>query len=452
MQDHDEESHRPGTAEGEAAEKPVIEANLTYSLRIGAATPTEGEGKGQITKEQLLILPKFSAPLPFPLRGILSHDAKDYRITIALPDGQLALWGLGLSFEDFIRNLVGQRNQLILKDMLMEEKLNKPVARGAFAFSTQSGDAAQAGDCELRLYETALVIMPDRSDLIRIPYSDIESAVPENYRLTISTEYGERVTLSQFGRLFDPFTKGLSEANAELQKKVLDTLKGLLPSADAAQLRTLAGLMKEGRAAGRSAIEAVSPSAWAQLEKEIAAVGISREYEFLRDLTRGDQAWIGVKRGLMGDMTGQYIWFLIPIIGKDPAAPGNAIAMEASSKEGTSRATYFFRIARRKEYRAKSADELGQDCERLIKTINRALIEINFRREPIYLPEEKLLEPAYQRYLFSISRLPSLRTLRSLFIGRVAHSTPEQWERDVVSLLTFNTTSGDDAEKWSKAQ
>lgn len=451
MQDYDKESHQPGTPEGEAV-KPVIEANLTYSLRIGAVAPAEGEGKGQITKEQLLILPKFGAPLPFPLRGILSHDAKDYRITIALPDGQLALWGLGLCFEDFFRNLVGQRNQLILKDMLMEEKLNKPVARGAFAFSTKSGDAVRAGDCELRLYETALVIMPDRSDLIRIPYSDIESTVPENYRLTITTEYGEMATLSQLGRLFDPFVKGLSEASAELQKKVLETLRGLLPLADAAQLRSLVGLMKEGRAARRSAIEAVSPSAWARLEKELAAMGISREYEFLRGLTRSDQAWIGVKRGLMGDMTGQYVWFLIPIIGKDPTAPGNAIAMEASSKEGAGKATYFFRIAGRKEHRAKSAEELGQECEGLIKTINRALIEINFRREPIYLPEERLTEPAYQRYLFSIGRLPSLRALRGLFIGRIAHSTPEQWERGVVSLLTFNTTSQDDSEKWSKAQ
>ena len=48
--------------------------------------------------------------------------------------------------------------------------------------------------------------------------------------------------------------------------------------------------------------------------------------------------------------------------------------------------------------------------------------------------------------------MPSLRMLRSLFIGRVIHSSLEQWKSDVASLLAFNTKSLDDTEKWKKGE
>jgi len=86
----------------------------------------------------------------------------------------------------------------------------------------------------------------------------------------------------------------------------------------------------------------------------------------------------------------------------------------------------------------------------LLETINRCMLEINFRREPIYLPDESLKEPRYARYRHAVNRMPSLRTLRRLFIGRVSHRTPEQWREDVTDLLRFNVEATDDDLKWSK--
>jgi hypothetical protein len=40
--------------------------------------------------------------------------------------------------------------------------------------------------------------------------------------------------------------------------------------------------------------------------------------------------------------------------------------------------------------------------------------------------------------------------LRNLFIGRVIHSSVDQWKSDVTSLLEFNNKSRDDNEKWKK--
>jgi hypothetical protein len=78
------------------------------------------------------------------------------------------------------------------------------------------------------------------------------------------------------------------------------------------------------------------------------------------------------------------------------------------------------------------------------------MIDINFRREPIYLPEDRLDNPKYVQYRFAVVKMPSLKTLRTLFIGRIIHSSFDQWKSDVTSLLDFNNKSKDDNEKWKK--
>lgn len=200
--------------------------------------------------------------------------------------------------------------------------------------------------------------------------------------------------------------------------------------------------MKEGKAVRKEEISDI----WEALEKRIRSAGIKDAYDYLASLSKKEQIRIGIKRGLMGGLTGDYIWFLIPL----PAR--NAVAMEAAQisgevaegEEGKGRATYFFRITGRKEFNGRA------EPDRAVDGINRGLVEINFRREPVYLPDERLEEPRYQKYRFSIAKLPGLRFLREAFIGRVVHADPEQWKKNVVELLEFNVKAKSDREKWIK--
>jgi hypothetical protein len=80
------------------------------------------------------------------------------------------------------------------------------------------------------------------------------------------------------------------------------------------------------------------------------------------------------------------------------------------------------------------------------------MIEINFRREPVYLPEERFDEPQYSKYKLAVEKIPSLRTLRTLFIGRVIHSSSEQWKEDVLNLLRYNVVTQDDHARWNKGE
>jgi len=93
---------------------------------------------------------------------------------------------------------------------------------------------------------------------------------------------------------------------------------------------------------------------------------------------------------------------------------------------------------------------MDKETDNFIKKINKCMLAINFRREPIYLPDERLEEPRYLKYRFAIQKIPSLRILRSLFIGRVIHRSPEQWQEDVINLLRFNVNTEDDKKKWKK--
>jgi hypothetical protein len=108
--------------------------------------------------------------------------------------------------------------------------------------------------------------------------------------------------------------------------------------------------------------------------------------------------------------------------------------MESFSEKETAHATYLFRIAAR-DSSAGGAVDLQAETEQMLRRVNRCMLAINFRREPIYLPEEKLTEPQYLRYLYAMRRLPALAELRERFIGRVPHTSLEQWQQGINALL-----------------
>jgi hypothetical protein len=432
--------------------KPIMECSLSYSLvDDGGKQLEKGEGKGRLEEESLVVMPNFGNILPVPFRDIAEINAKNYKLHLLLSSKEkLTLSDLGHDYEDFLRVLTNLRNEVLRKDLLMHETVRKSDVEADFVYSDESGKA-QKGRGKIRLYETGVVLTPEKGEMFRIPYSDLLEISEQRLGLVLTTEFGEKLTLSKMGDELDPFKRTLSTINNELQVKAVSSLKELIPMASPISLRAAARFMKEGRAVRRVDIESISPELWAELEKKLEAGGMKEGYDFLKSLAQKEKMCIGLKRGLLGDLTGEYIWFLIPIYSTNPKEPGNTIAMEATSGEGGGKATYFFRIVSRRDYpKFKSIGDLHKEADDFIKRINRCMLAINFRREPIYLPDERLKEPQYQKYQFAIQKIPALRELRQLFIGRVIHSSPEQWKKDVMDLLRFNVGTKDDSLRWKK--
>ena len=431
----------------------------------------KGEAEIQLENERLLILPRFGEAITISLVDIEEISLAEYRVELKLSSPEtLLIYDLGYKFEDFISNLFHARNEMILKYLLLNESVKKRGVSGDLSVANTSGAINQFENCEVRLYDTSLVLLPAAGVPIRVHYSNISRVDAKDYSLAIETESGSRFTISRMGKEFDPFSRDLSDAINALNIQSQSLVKGLAPSADQSVIRAVSRLMKDGKAARSSDIKSVAPAMWGDIEKKLEQTAIWNEYQYLKSLAREDKIAVGIKRGLIGNLTGNYLWLLIPIYGKNPEF-GNAVALEAvrltadegdSSTGGNSveevigatsgNATYFFRIVGRNDYLrlASNLAELDTTIDSIIRRTNQLMLDINFRREPIFLSDEQLAEAKYSRYRYATQKISSLRELRQLFIGRIIHSTFEQWKSDVSKLLSFNMTAKDDA-KWEKS-
>ena len=393
--------------------------------------------------EKLTVLPTSGEPLLIPYRDIIQLSKVGYKINANLVSKEkLTIFNLGFKYEDFFRNFSNLNNEVILKDLLMNETIHKSGVAADLGYIDADKSEKVLGQCELRIYETGAVLINGDGNFIRIPYNDLARIHIDNYKLILDTDYNESYVFSRMGKELDVCFKILNDLIKALSVKTQLSLQELLPIYDSSVIRKIARLMKDGRAARHMDIDAISPEIWKELEKKLDTFGIKDEYEYLASLGQPERICIGMKRGLMGDLTGEYIWFLVPIFNVDNTQPGNAIAMEATAVEGSGKATYFFKITDPGIYKnLKNPEELQAVVDKSLKQINRDLITVNFRREPIYLTDEQLDLTTYVAYRRAVSKVPALQELRRLFIGRVIHNSPEQWKEAVTLLLKSNVNA-----------
>jgi hypothetical protein len=164
----------PETSEGcsnEAEEeKYLIDAPLNFSFGS-----IDQEGSCQLYREHMIIIPEIGEKLVVNYRSILGILGEDYIIQIQLTSYEkLVLYALGYKYEDFLRTLISNRNELIIKDMLMYESKIYLNIESEFSIKNKSEVELQHGECTLRLYETGLLIIPTNTDPVRIPYSVID--------------------------------------------------------------------------------------------------------------------------------------------------------------------------------------------------------------------------------------------------------------------------------------
>ena len=446
---------------------------------------TQGNARARLEKEKLFLSAESGETFTFPLRDIRDIRKQDYHLLLDLSfDQSLDLYKLGYKFEDFTKTLCKFRNELIIQDMLIREKNRKKDVDGKFTRYNEAGKEEFSGKCEIRIYETSLTVIPETSQIFRIPLGHIREIHPEDYSMTVVTDSGEKIILSHMGYRLDEVKKTLIDALNEISEKTIAFLHEMLPGIDTPLIQKVSHLLKEGKIAGRKEIEAISPDLWEAFEKKITLSPLADEYEFLCSIGRSDHTAVGFKRGLAGGPLQDYFWFLLPIYGDKAGELGNAVALEAGtiqlpasqSKDGESieshepevdnednsvepllkqegKATYFFRLIEREEYAVlKDWSHLDHKLGEIIYSLNRCMQEVNFRREPIYLSEKNLNQPGYIKYKYAINRLPELRRLRDLFVGRVAHRSQEQWRQDVSALLEFNVRTGDNTAKWKKGE
>jgi hypothetical protein len=71
-----------------------------------------------------------------------------------------------------------------------------------------------------------------------------------------------------------------------------------------------------------------------------------------------------------------------------------------------------------------------------VQRLTRALALINFRREPVYLPDRSLEEqPRLHKYAIASRKVLDVGILRSACAGRAIHSSLEAWQPQAETIL-----------------
>ncbi len=326
------------------------------------------------------------------LNTLAAVEAAGYQVCVRHKKGDITLSMLGHLYEDFVRHFVHAFNEIVFNESLMSEKSHFE-AQGQYI--SPEGEAAPA---VFRICETALVVLPQTHALVRIPFCLIAEVKNEPYRFTIVDKMGRCFVLQKLGFSTDNFLREFKAREAQLVKQTKEKLGGIAPVSD-----DLARVMMEGLVVSVESIRAVSAPFATALEAKLTEQ-IPKEYSYLKSLS-GTLA-LGVKRGLMGSLTGESIIILAPA--------GRKVIMESLGESAA--ATYVF-------------DMGDTQWEAFLPAFNESMLAVNFRREPIYMSDETLSSDKHEPYRNAIMRCPPLATLRSQFLGRVAHSGFDAWKR-----------------------
>ncbi len=382
--------------------KPLFTAVLAFSQ----AQTVHEKVTAQLFKDRLVFKkPDFSRTVR--LGALLAVKAADYRITVSTDREDLLLSKIGHLYEDFAHKLIRAFNEVIFKQLLMSEKTHFEAA-GQYA-----SPAGETSPAVFRICETALVIMPETHMLVRLPFCLIANVCNEPYCFTVTDKLGRVYALQKLGWQTENFVREYDKRISALRNQTCEKLCEIAPADDA-----LAGLLMEGMIVPEEDVRTLSPSFADALYSRLQKSDIAQECAYLRTLS-GDMA-VGIKRGLMGELTGETIHTLTPVFGK------NIVILE-SLGEGAA-ATYVFRMS---EDGQVSRDNWRQ----WLLAFNDSMLAVNYRREPIYLSDEALKTEKYENYRGALHRSEGLQRLRTLFVGRAAHSGFEGWEKTIESYM-----------------
>lgn len=396
---------------------------LAYRMVSSTGTTQVAEATGQFFEDRLEIRGLCGSIRPVSFRDIAELQATDYRILLSMTSGEsLEISQLGYHYEAFVAALTDRRNALAREDLLIREKLLFTAEDVQFGHFSPGGACLSEGPCHALVSDTALILaMPDTMHL-KFPLSYALRVEDVDYTLVITMESGEIIRLSMLGRQREPLMLNLEKAIGQLLEHALELCRELFPGTAEAVLKETAPFFRDGRAVSKASLDAISPHLWQVMESKLGPCGIDYSYTALKALGDGAQCVIGIKRGLMGELTGEYVWLMIPL------PYYSLLALEAGMTDGTGgQATYLFKMP--------PSAQTPEGMEQFISLINDCFYRVNFRREPVYLTEEQLTKPAFDHYRYAILKVPALRLLRTAFAGRVLHTTEERWRKELETQL-----------------
>ncbi len=416
-----------------------LEADYELSGSAGRSAE-KGHAAVSLAKDSIVVSPAGAHAIVVPWEETRSISFQDYGARIGLPAGEtLILGALGYKFEDFQRQAARFRNEKLITLSLADEPLKRSMIEAELACTGPAGDFKE--NCELRIYETSLIALPETRDFLRMPFRYIQEIKNDGYAIEIISETGETWRLTGLGRKYDHFLDSLRGQMGELDIFVQKALGAAMGGAGPLDIRALAARLREGRLVSFSDIERTVPGSLGKLEKRICSNKTdSGEYSFLKSISNPADAALGIKKGFAGGA--DYYSFVFRLEKPAPLAAVESFLVEpgaAAAPGADKKATYFYRLPK--------SDAPWED---FLGFFNKAMTAVNFRRMPVLLSEERLSDPKYAVYAGAVERVPELRELRGLYVGRAIHGEHDRWTGDISAITLFASLNLIPGTRWNK--
>jgi len=388
-------------------------------------TVSQGPCQFRFDAETAIVTPSGATPIAFDLGDVDRAVTGEWEFTLTLFTGRrLVLRQFGAAFGRMSEELVAAWRDRTVRCLLLEDLTE------AGRYLGMAGMNGPATAAEIRIYQSNIAVLPLDGAAIQWRLAEVDAISFDEATYTVCLERGsDRLAIGKLAKKTDEFRGRLSEALDALHTHEAEALHAIFPFLNPDQLQLLLVAMPEGRSvplAGLATIHpqlpealmahAVSPAAhpyFDALNARATAGGLMTGYKFIcpdevEDTPGGDDV---DKEKEDADTLAQplFFWFFFLL-------PNGRVAWEATT--GSGRATYFF--------------DAPAPVDGAIASLTRGLALVNFRREPIYLPDESLeRQQKFHRYAIGARKLPDLRTLRASFRGRAIHTNLEAWTAQV---------------------
>lgn len=390
----------------------------------------EGVCKISFEGEKFTLVPASGAAIAFDLAAVDKIRPAEWELELDLyTEKRLLLRQFGAAFSRMCGEFVAAWRDRTVAVLLLEDLEEIARYEGAAALNGAPPEPA-----EIRIFKTNVAVLPKAGVPFQWRLADVDSIAFDEPTWAFQLARGNhRLALSKFAKKTEEFGAWLRGAFDELRQHSTEALRERFLFLDPDSLAQLAELMREGRSVVMRKLGEIDPRLPDAIVNRAVDAGLRPYFDWLRDRA-GDQLVMTGFKFIRADeeqpepdeATSEprddsaeplFFWFFFPV------RSANLVAWEAVT--GSGRATYFFCLPP------------NADIEEHVQRLTRALALINFRREPVYLPDQSLEEqPRFHRYAIAARKIPDLGALRADYVGRAIHSSFDAWKSQAETILS----------------